>query len=99
MYHASDCPSLEDKSAANFSQFLTAEAAAASGFYPHSACMAEDAPAPEASHAFVASVLSDTYHINGCRFAEKINPENILYFESNAEAESKGYVPCNCCMG
>lgn len=101
VYHASDCPALEGKNSANFSQFLTAEAAAEAGFYPHSLCLPEDAatPIPAPSHAFVASRYSDKYHIKGCPHAAYIDPENIRYFSSNAEAEGYGYTPCSYCMG
>lgn len=101
IYHANSCPSLEGKASENFAQFLTADAAALAGYAPHSVCTAEDAPtpAPEFSHAFVASQWSNKYHVKGCPYAQQIDPENIIYFESNAAARDAGYEECKECMG
>lgn len=101
IYHANSCTSLEGKASENFAQFLTAEAAALAGYAPHSVCTTEDAPtpAPEFSHAFVASRRSNKYHVKGCPYAQQIDPENIIYFESNAAARDAGYEECKECMG
>ncbi|MBK7386252.1 MAG: hypothetical protein IPI63_05800 [Methanothrix sp.] len=46
---------------------------------------------------FVGSKSSKKYHLPGCRFAQKIKPENKITFLSAEEAESQGYLPCKSC--
>ena len=46
---------------------------------------------------FVGSAKSNKYHYPDCRWAEKINPENEIWFSSSGDARSKGYVPCGVC--
>ncbi len=100
IYHKSDCPSLTGKNPDNFSQFLTAEAAAVAGFAPHAECLPADAPVPAAQSAdpFIASVLTKKYHHKSCVFAAQINPKNRIDFESTSEAEQSGYEPCKNCI-
>ncbi len=47
--------------------------------------------------AYVGSANSDKYHDPDCRYAENILPENRVCFDSKAEAEAAGYVPCKVC--
>ena len=47
---------------------------------------------------YVGSVDSDKYHIPGCRFAEKILPENEIWFDTVEEAQAAGYSPCGVCQ-
>ena len=47
--------------------------------------------------AFVGSVKSDKYHYPSCRWAEKIKPENEIWFSSSQDARNQGYVPCGVC--
>jgi len=46
---------------------------------------------------FVGSTKSDKYHYPSCRWAEKILPENEIWFASAEEARAAGYVPCGVC--
>lgn len=45
----------------------------------------------------VGSSTSKKYHLPDCRYAEKIKPENRIYFQSEKEAKSQGYLPCKSC--
>lgn len=55
-----------------------------------------DTPA-QSSGTYVGSVDSDKYHIPGCRFAEKILPENEIWFDTVEEAQAAGYTACGVC--
>ena len=46
---------------------------------------------------YVGSIDSDKYHYPSCRFAEKILPENEIWFDSEEDARSQEYVPCGVC--
>ncbi|MFP4041875.1 MAG: MBL fold metallo-hydrolase [Bacteroidales bacterium] len=46
---------------------------------------------------FVGSVNSDKYHYPSCRWAENINPENEVWFDTAEEAQNQGYEPCGTC--
>jgi len=46
---------------------------------------------------YVGSIKSDKYHLPTCRYAEIILPENRIWFDSRAEAEAYGYIPCGVC--
>lgn len=54
-------------------------------------------PSSVASGAFVGSVNSDVYHYPTCTYAQRIYPENIIWFSSVADAVSSGYRPCKVC--
>jgi hypothetical protein len=45
----------------------------------------------------VGSVHSTVYHFWRCRFAKQISPENLVTFESVAEAKADGRRPCRGC--
>ncbi len=46
---------------------------------------------------YVGSLDSDKYHYPNCRWAEKITYENLIGFDTEEEAISKGYSPCGTC--
>lgn len=46
---------------------------------------------------FVGSIKSNKYHYPNCTWAEKIKPENEIWFSSSADAIAHGYVPCKVC--
>ncbi|VVB63916.1 Metal binding domain of Ada [uncultured archaeon] len=48
-------------------------------------------------YVFVGSIKSDKYHYPSCRAAQKIKPENEIWFTSSADAQAHGYVPCGIC--
>lgn len=68
--------------------------------------VAESAPATEAkaeteepaeSGEYVGSTESDKYHYPSCYAAEKILPENEIWFATENEAAASGYSPCAIC--
>lgn len=46
---------------------------------------------------YVGSINSDKYHYPDCKWAERIKPENEIWFDSIKEAEEAGYKPCKAC--
>ena len=60
---------------------------------------AEDGTQTEVSSEvyYVASKSSKVYHRPGCRYAKIISAENLVRFNSNAEAEQTGRRPCKTC--
>ncbi len=46
---------------------------------------------------FVGHKKSKKFHYPYCRWAEKMNPENQIWFKSRQEAVDKGYIPCKVC--
>jgi methylphosphotriester-DNA--protein-cysteine methyltransferase len=46
---------------------------------------------------FVGSVNSDVYHYPSCTYAQRIKPENKIWFADAADAQSHGYRPCKVC--
>lgn len=46
---------------------------------------------------YVGSARSNKYHYPWCRWAKKINPENLVSFSSPEDARRQGYVPCKVC--
>lgn len=58
----------------------------------------EPEPEPTVSQGqFVGSIESNKYHYPDCRYAEKILPENQIWFEDVADALAHGYEPCGVC--
>ena len=51
----------------------------------------------EPERKFVGSKNSNKFHNPSCTWAQRIKPENRVYFASVAEAEKAGYVPCKIC--
>ena len=68
-------------------------------------CSDKPSPPPDAStqisaesdYQFVGSVNSDVYHRPGCRYAERIQPENLVKFKDAEAADRRGYRPCKVC--
>ncbi|MFH0830757.1 MAG: hypothetical protein V1895_01725 [Parcubacteria group bacterium] len=55
----------------------------------------EESDAPKQN--FVASSSGTKYHpIEGCSFADRIKPENKIYFSTEQEAQAAGYEPSSC---
>ncbi|OGW78855.1 MAG: hypothetical protein A3C51_04375 [Omnitrophica bacterium RIFCSPHIGHO2_02_FULL_46_20] len=46
---------------------------------------------------YVGSKNSTKYHYTWCRWAQKINPNNKVTFNSAQEAKAAGYIPCKVC--
>jgi hypothetical protein len=46
---------------------------------------------------FVGSIKSNKYHYPSCQWAQKIKPENEIWFSSSQDARAQGYVPCKVC--
>jgi micrococcal nuclease len=51
----------------------------------------------QTSGKYVGSIKSDKYHYPWCSAAKKILPENLIWFDSAADAQSQGYSPCGIC--
>lgn len=49
------------------------------------------------SKVYVGSKNSTKYHYTWCKWAQKINPNNKVVFNSAQEAQSAGYIPCKVC--
>lgn len=47
--------------------------------------------------AYVGSSKSNKYHLPTCRYAQKISPENRVWFQTKEEAQAAGYEPCAVC--
>ena len=45
----------------------------------------------------VASSYSDRYHISTCKIAQKIEPDDLVVFQTPEEAFAAGYGPCKKC--
>lgn len=51
----------------------------------------------QTAQTFVGSSNSDKYHYPSCQWAQKIKPENEVYFSTSEEATAAGYAPCKVC--
>jgi hypothetical protein len=47
---------------------------------------------------YVGSSLSGSYHEPDCLWAENIDKERRVWFDSKEAAEAEGYVPCPTCL-
>ena len=47
---------------------------------------------------YVANKNSDIFHRPECKSVERIKQDNIIFFESMEEAESKNFYPCRMCI-
>jgi hypothetical protein len=54
-------------------------------------------PLINGENLYVGSINSDVYHYPWCEWAQKINPENEIWFNSAEEAHDAGYRPCKVC--
>ena len=55
------------------------------------------AAAPALASDYVGNARTMKFHYASCRWAHKISPSNIVYFNSRGEATGSGYVPCKVC--
>ena len=46
---------------------------------------------------YVASRKAKKYHRTSCQYAAKIKDENLVSFDSAAQAQAAGYAPCGAC--
>ena len=46
---------------------------------------------------FWASKNSNKYHYPDCRWAQKINPSNLVKFKTPEDAIKANYIPCKVC--
>jgi hypothetical protein len=51
------------------------------------------------SKLIYASSKSDVYHTAGCKYTQRIKPENLITFSSRKDAEKAGYRACKVCGG
>lgn len=49
------------------------------------------------SEKVYASKKSEVYHFNGCRYLKKIDPGNLITFDSPEDAEAADYRACKNC--
>lgn len=54
-------------------------------------------PKPSSKGKYVGSKKSNKFHHSYCKWAQKINPKNQIWFKSRQEAIDEGYVPCKVC--
>ncbi|HHW39933.1 MAG TPA: hypothetical protein GXX19_02045 [Syntrophomonadaceae bacterium] len=54
-------------------------------------------PLQQSEYQFVGSIHSNKYHYPTCEWAQKIKPENRIWFKDKADARAQGYVPCKVC--
>lgn len=54
-------------------------------------------PTAATAHTYVGSVNSNVYHYPSCRYAQKIKPDNQVWFENVKGARDSGYEPCKVC--
>lgn len=50
-----------------------------------------------AEYKYVASVLREPFHDPNCKWAKKINPENLIGFKTRQDALDSGRRPCKVC--
>jgi hypothetical protein len=63
----------------------------------HNSDRAQDETITASEKVFVGSIKSDKYHYPSCQWAEKIKPENEIWFSSSQDARNQGYIPCKVC--
>jgi len=54
-------------------------------------------PQRSTSGKFYASRKSNKYHYPWCKWAKRINPSNLIIFDSVEEAKRAEYIPCKVC--
>lgn len=52
---------------------------------------------PKSEYLYVGSINSNIYHYPSCIWAQKIKPENEIWFSSPEDAWAHGYRPCEVC--
>ena len=53
---------------------------------------------PNAEAKYIASKVSDKYHLLSCEYAERISEDNRIYYKTMQEAEEDGKSPCSVCL-
>lgn len=66
---------------------------------PEPTATPEPMPAPDTvvESTCVASRKAKKYHRTSCQYAAKIKDENLVSFDSAAQAQAAGYAPCGAC--
>lgn len=66
---------------------------------PEPTATPEPMPAPDTvvESTYVASRKAKKYHRLSCQYAAKIKDENLVSFDSAAQAQTAGYAPCGAC--
>ena len=66
---------------------------------PEPTAAPEPTPAPDTvvESTYVASRKAKKYHRPSCQYAAKIKDENLVSFDSAAQAQAAGYAPCGAC--
>ena len=66
---------------------------------PEPTATPEPTPAPDTvvESTYVASRKAKKYHRPSCQYAAKIKDENLVSFDSAAQAQATGYAPCGAC--
>lgn len=66
---------------------------------PEPTATPEPTPAPDTvvESTYVASRKAKKYHRTSCQYAAKIKDENLVSFDSAAQAQAAGYAPCGAC--
>lgn len=66
---------------------------------PEPTATPELTPAPDTvvELTYVASRKAKKYHRPSCQYAAKIKDENLVSFDSTAQAQAAGYAPCGAC--
>lgn len=66
---------------------------------PEPTATPELTPAPDTvvESTYVASRKAKKYHRPSCQYATKIKDENLVSFDSAAQAQAAGYAPCGAC--
>lgn len=58
---------------------------------------AEVSPPAKTKYLYVGSINSNIYHYPDCIWAQKIKPENEIWFFTANDADAHGYRPCKVC--
>ena len=65
---------------------------------PEPTATPEQTPASDTEEAtYVTSRKAKKYHRPSCQYAAKIKDENLVTFDSAAQAQAAGYAPCGAC--
>lgn len=54
-------------------------------------------PTTATAHTYVGSANSTVYHYPSCKYAQKIKPDNQVWFADVKGAKDAGYEPCKVC--
>jgi len=90
-YHTTDCGIAKNIKPGNKICFKTQEEAIKAGYMPCSVCK------PDEKLKVVASKDSDKYHLTSCPLVKNIKKENLVEYNSPAEAVKAGKKPCGIC--